>query len=340
MESNTNPFSTPAAGSVVTTSADFFPQVDYSAMKTPETFVKSITAEVVADARANFKLGFHFWDKDLGARVAIDKLSFVVLEVYAKISGSREVSNKQYVNYYSNSVKDSRTDEFVIWEQGQKKPFMKGMYQGKKGDTDFAKLVSNGQGVRIPDGAGFHQHFIVYWIEGERILDLKLTTMVSREIKEAIARAEAMAGRKVKAEKVNLFELASKSLWGFTVQKFRRAEKEGTEYKSGEMFLLPFFACGVVIGEGDNSNPELHETCRDLQSQIRANYAAGVERRKQFGDAAEPSQAASALPVSSDEQFPTEAPPRAGGYSPPPAYTDNPVYSAPPPTVEGDDLPF
>ena len=335
-----NPFATPDAGAVSTTSTDFFPKVEYSAMKTPETFANKVTAEVVADARANFKLGFHFWDKDLAARVAIDKFSFVVLEVYSKISGSREVANKQYVNYYSNSIKDSRTEEFVIWEQGQKKPFMRGFYQGKKGDTDFAKLVKDGQAVRIPDGAGYHQHFIIYWIEGERILDLKLTTMVSREIKEAIARAELSANRKVKAEKVNLFELATKSLWGFTVQKFRRTEKEGTDYKSGEMFLLPYLACGVVIGEGENSNPELYQTCRDLQGQIRANYLAGIERRKQFGDS-EPAQS-DAPPVSNDGSFPTEeqAPPNRAGYNPPPAYQDNPVYSAPPPPEAGDDLPF
>lgn len=327
MDTNTtSPFATPDAGNLSSGKQEFFPQLEYSTMKTPANFVADVTPQKVADARANHKLGFHFYDKAAGQKVAVDKFSFVVLEVYSGVSGYRETSPGQGISYYSNYVRNSQSEPFALWEKGIKRPIASGYYQGKKHDADFAKLLrmpaiqandavnTRPDGfTKIPDGAGFHQHFIVWWIEGQRIMDLKLTTMVSREIKNAISRAEATAGRKVKPDRVNLFALADGgAFWGFSVTKFRRATKEGLDYAgAGEMYLVPEFVSGVVKTEGPGANPELHAECVGYQTEIRANYAAEKERRARYGvenatTEADANGSQSAPPANGDQNFPPE----------------------------------
>lgn len=351
VQNGTSPFGAPEAGNLQSGRQEFFPQVEYSTMKTPAHMVAAVNAELVANARATHKLGFHYYDKAASVRQSIDKFSFVVLEVYSGISGSRETQagSGTWITYYSNYVKNSRNEPFALFEKGIKRPIATGFYEGKKDDSDFAKLVGPaGSKTKIPDGAGFHQHFIVYWIEGDKILDMKLTTMVSREIKAAISRAEASAGRKVKPERVNLFTLAEGgAFWGFQVTKFRRATKDGADYAGqGEMFLVPELACGVVKTEGAGANPELWAACKAHQDQIRAGYEAEVERRKRFG--VENSATTNDAPVQGDERFPTDAPPATGrqsavGYETAAANPSD-TYTPPPPISgmpePGDDLPF
>lgn len=327
MDNNTSPFATPDAGNLSTGKQEFFPLVEYSTMKTPANFVSDVNKEKVAHARANFKLGFHYYDKDGGARVAIDKFSFVVLEVYSSLSGFRETyaGSGTYISYFSNYVKNSREEQFALFEKGVKRPIAVGFYQGKQNDGDFAKLIGTAGNVqKIPDGAGFQQHFIVYWIEGQKIMDFKLTTMVSREIKSAIARAEASAGRKVKADRVNLFALADGgAFWGFSVTKFRRANKDGADYDGrGEMYLVPEFVSGVVKTEGAGANPELWATCNLHQSEIRAGYEAEKTRRARFGmdnatgpdDATSGTKTTSTPPSYGNQNFPPEQPGNAQRY--------------------------
>lgn len=331
MDNNTSPFASPDAGNLQSGTRTYYPEVDYSAMKTPENFVDDITPEKVAHSRATFKLGFHFWDSDAKQRVAIDKFSIVVLEVVSSVGGYRETQAGQPgIKYSSNQVLNSSIEPFALFEKGIKRPVVVGFYEGKKnGDTDFAKLVTSPAViendrvikertvVKLPDGVSFNQHFICWWIEGQRVIDLKLSTMVSREIKLAISEAERLAGRKVTPERVKTFALAQGgAFWGFTVTKFKRVSKDGMDYaKKGEVFLVPGFVCGVVKTFGVGANPELHAVCAELQQKIRADYAVEVERRKKFG-------VANVVPVSAENQpfaggshgndsdFPTEPPSR------------------------------
>lgn len=339
MDNNTNsPFATPDAGNLNSGRRTYYPEVEYSAMKTPENFVADVTPEKVATSRANFKLGFHYFDNDetVKSRVAIDKFSFVVLEVMSSISGYRETQSGQPgIKYYSNQVVNSQVEPFALFEKGIKRPIATGFYSGKKHDNDFAKLVKypkttenevlnaqHGNFAKIPDGAGFNQHFICWWIEGGRVIDLKLSTMVSREIKVAISNAEAAAGRKVKPENVKTFALAQGgAFWGFSVVAFKKVTKDGADYdKRGEMFLVPKFVSGVVKTEGNGANPDLHARCAELQKQIRAEYALEVERRSKYGNEVNSSTEGgnelqpAYFPQSStnDGNFPAENP---GGYS-------------------------
>lgn len=323
-------FATPDAGNLPSGERTYYVEVEYSAMKTPENFVKDVNEAKVADSRANFKLGFHYYDKSetVKARVAIQKFSFVVLEVLSSVGGYREVqSGQQGIKFISNQVRNSKEEPFAVFQAGIKRPVATGYYQGKKDDNDFAKLVKYpdteanrilnaqaGNFVKIPDGAGFNQHFICWWIEGQMIVDLKLSTMVSREIKNAITEAENKAGRKVKPERVKTYALAQgTAFWGFAVTSFKRVTKDGTPYdKKGEMFLVPSFACGVVKNEGQGANPDLYATCLEHQTRIRQDYEAEVLRRAKFGVEnvavdASPMQA-NYTPPTNEANFPTSEP--------------------------------
>lgn len=285
-----NPFAPPDAGQLPGCKQEYYPVVNYAAMKTPETFASQVNAATLTEARQKCKAGFYFYDKEAGKNIPIDRFSFAILEVYSGISGSRETNSGEWISYFSNYVKDSRTEPFTLFEKGIKRPVATGFYQGKKSETDYTKLVVAGIETRIPEGAKFRLHMIVYWLEGDRILDLELSASVSREMKDAISKAEFAAGRNVKPDRVNLYSLCDgTAFWGFSVQKFRKADKEGKDYAGkGDLYLFPEFFAGVVKNEGSGGNPELWQKCHTKQAEIRANYEAEVERRKRFGDAQPP----------------------------------------------------
>lgn len=363
MDNNTkSQFATPDAGNLPSNRLTYYPEVEYSAMKTPEHFVNDVTKEKVALSRSTFKLGFHYYDgrEDVKARKAIDKFSFVVLEVMSSVGGYREAKDGQpSIKYFSNKILNSNTEPFALFQKGVKRPIATGFYSGKKNDNDFAKLVKYpktpeneaanmqpGNFVKVPDGAGFNQHFICWWIEGEMIVDLKLSTMVSREIKIAISNAELTAGRKVKPENVKTFQLAQGgAFWGFEVVAFKKVTKDGADYVGkGEMFLVPKFVSGVVKTEGNGANAELHGHCAELQRQLRAEYALEVERRSKYGvenlstaDAGGEMQPAyQGQPSTNDANFPSSMPGGYGGG----VQNNHYVQDSPVPAEPGDDLPF
>lgn len=281
-DQNSNPFAVPEKGSLPVDRLKF-PTIEYSAFKTPATFIADLTTAKIENGLSTCKLGFHFYDKDASQKIQLTGMgstfTFVVLETYSQLSGSVESGPNQFTKYYSNKIKDSRTEEFALFVSGNKKPIMRGLYQKLKGDKE------KGIPGMLPEGVGFDQVFVVYWVEGDRVMNLPLSTMVSREVKTAIAEAERGAGRSVNPEKVKLFGLADAgALWGFRFKTFRRAQKDGSDYKSGELFFVPVFYAGVIKNEGEHANPELFQKCIEWQDQVRANYAAELERRKTYGE--------------------------------------------------------
>lgn len=336
-QKNANPFASPEKGDVPTDRKNF-PTVEYSTLKTGAALVKAVTKEVIEDALATSKLGFHFWDKeagDNGEKVLIKDFTFVVLEVYSQLGGQIETGPKTFDRYYSNKIKDTREEPFVLYKAGEDKPIAKGLYSILKGD----KKDSNRFPRLIPKEVNFEQVFVIYWIEGDRVLNLKLTTMVSREIKTAISNAEATVGRKSNPDNIKLFGLADTgNLWGFKFDTYRRAEKDGSDWKSGELYFVPKFYAGVVKGEGPNANPKLLETCLLLQSEVRAEYAEIVKRRAAYSEATiKPAQgdiqAAQGTPKheAPDESFPSQENHHQGRTI---------KETVAPATGVGDDLPF
>lgn len=306
---NQNPFGAPEKGDLPVERTNF-PIVEYGTMKTPANLVKHITKGMIDEAIATNKLGFSYWDKDQALRVHLgDKFTFVVLEVYSQISGQKEIAPKTFEKFYSNKVKDSRTEPFAIFRQGDKpkRPIAKGLYQDLRGDE------KKGVASQIPKGCSFHLVFVVYWLEGDRVLNLKGSVMVSNQLKEAIAAAERGTGRTKKSSDVSLFGLADTgSLWGFQFKTYRRVTKEGDEYKgSGDCYFVPDFYAGVVKGEGPNANPDLYAICKGYQEDVRLQYEQMIERRKKYGDDSlegheDDGSAGSSIEQDDDARFPTD----------------------------------
>jgi len=327
---NAPQFANPTAADMPTSGQEFLPVVEYAAMKTPALAAKGVDAAYVSEARRLFKAGFNFWDKTAnegsGARVNIEAFTFVVLETYSALSGYVENGSGQTgLSYYTNHVKDSSTEPFSLWVKGQKRPVATGYYRGKKSEHDTVKLCKlpntdenlafNSRPENhfvVPTGVSFHQHFVVWWQQAERELDLKLSTMISREIKGAISEAYTRAGQKVSPDRVNLFKLAEKSLWMFVCKGFKKCTKDGAAWSgTGEMFLLPIFECGVLpemIGDVTN---HMYTHCRALQSGIRASYEAAKAKRATYAQAETQNDAQAAPPPQQQESranFPTNEP--------------------------------
>lgn len=301
---NPNPFGAPEAGDLPV-DRKYYPVVEYGTMKTPQLSAKHITKEMINEALATCKLGFSFWDKDAGQRIHVgDGFTFVVLDVFSQISGQKEIGPKTYERYYSNKVKDSRSEPFAIFRQGEKRPIEKGLYQELKGDE------KKGIASRIPKGCSFHLVFVIYWIEQNRVLNLKGSVLVSQQMKRAIAQAEASVGRAKKESEVSLFALADSptAFWGFKFQTYTRVNKEGQEYKdSGDVYFVPVFYTGTVKPDGANANPDLFAICKAHQDAIRQEYQAMKERRKQYGDEVDvDDHSVAGTPVEEDGRFPTE----------------------------------
>lgn len=359
-------FANPTAADIPAGKMDFYPLVEYAAMKTPELSVKAVDAAFVADARAKFKAGFHFWDKDAnegtGARIAIDKFTFIVIETYSALSGYVEkTAGQSGVSYYSNNVKDSSVEPFSLWQKGTKKPIMSGYYRGKKHEHDTVKLCKrpntdanadfnlspDGHTV-VPSGVSFHQHFIVWWVQGERLLELKLTTMISREIKVAVSEAFARSNQRVSPERVNLFKFAEKSLWMFNVTGFKRMTKDGQPWNGkGEMYLLPKLECGVVPEKIADQPNALFDEMRGLQTMIRDAYEAEKERRSKYrktDGSIDESAIATEPHAIDDATFPTSKHPATGGIDFSKRMNNAPASNVPTtndqPAFNGDDLPF
>ncbi len=323
-------FSNPTAADMPTSGQEFLPVVEYAAMKTPALAAKGVDAAYVSEARRLFKAGFNFWDKTAnegnGARVNIEAFTFVVLETYSALSGYVENGSGQTgLSYYTNHVKDSSTEPFSLWVKGQKRPVATGYYRGKKSEHDTVKLCKlpntdenlafNSRPENhfvVPTGVSFHQHFVVWWQQAERELDLKLSTMISREIKGAISEAYTRAGQKVSSERVNLFKLAEKSLWMFVTKGFKKCTKDGAAWNgAGEMFLLPIFECGVIPENIGDVKNEMYTYCRSLQSGIRTSYEAAKAKRATFVQPETQNDAQAAPPPPQQQQqanFPTNEP--------------------------------
>ena len=282
---NDNFFDDPNDSSFQTSRLEFL-RLDYSALKTPESFAEAAAdPATIAASVEGCKLGFHYYDKSQERRIPVKNIQFVVLESYSVISGMTGPDNDK-VNWWSNRVKDSRTEPFKVFAAGNKTPQFSGKYSEIKD--------------RLPAGVGFHIHLICYSITQGVLVEIKLTSGVSRAIKNAMAEAGRRVGKNMKADSISLFAIADIDMWGFAFREFARETKEGEPYTGrGELYHVPVFAAGIVTAA---KSAELYNKCRELQTQIRAQYAADKEKYSAPQAAADP---APTKPADYDHVFPT-----------------------------------
>lgn len=255
-----NVFDAPPEGAVPHALERALP-VQYKSNKTPENYAHLAQGDALAQYVENCALGFHYYDKEVGKRIPLANFTFVVLEVYAGISGYLQDTK---TSYWSNRVKDTRTDPLIVYSSAQNGQIAKGLYRDIK--------------ESLPAGASYTKFVRAYCLQLERVIEIELTAASERGMQKAIAAAEEKAGRKMKWEKVFILSLAANDhLWGFNLTGYNRETKDGADYPNpakGELYLSPIFNAGIV---NPVKSPELHNICvaaQDAERQAHEAYKA------------------------------------------------------------------
>ena len=242
--------------------------VDYSAMKTPATYAKAVTPELMQDAQLNCKLGFHYYDKEIKKKMPLQPFTFFVLEVYSGLTGAEmDAGSNEFNNFWSNRVRDTRAQPYTLYVNGSKTEF-----SGLWSDI-YDKVVAKYKGVRNA------RCLIAYCLELDALVEIPLTATAERGVKKAIANSQK--AKKIDWKKVSLYNLAENDhIWGFRLKGFEKENEKGEAYAgTGDLFFAPDFDCGILQPIGDAAG--LHAKCVEFQSEIRAIYAKRGERIKQ-----------------------------------------------------------
>lgn len=253
---NNNPFDAPPEGALAQPSERAI-SVKYKANKTPQNYAHMTDGQPLDTHVQNGALGFQYYDKEAKKSVPLPEFTFVVLDVYAGISGYNPDTK---ISYWSNRVTDTRTDELVVYQSGVQGPIAKGIYQNIKS--------------QIPDGAGYTKFVKAYCVQLDKVIEIELTASAERGMQKGIAKAEIAAGRtKFDWQKAFIIGLASNDhLWGFHLIGYQRETKQGDPYAGqGELYFSPDFHCGIV---NPVKQPDLHAKCSALQDEERAAHEA------------------------------------------------------------------
>lgn len=224
-----NPFDAPTApptSSSFETPWDF--RLEYKSGKVQEAFGKVATPEQIS-------AGFSYYDKEAAQKFSLANFTCIVVAPLAGVQGVTK-DGERYMNYYSNLVKDTRTDFFQVRIQGIDKVQHEGIY------ADFK--------AQLPQGVGFTQVFHVYVVELKKYFAMALTVGLQNHLKAVIGKAT-----NTKPEKVSLFGLCdlSSQYWGFRFTgNFHKCDKEGSEWNGkGDMYFMPEATCFTI-----NRKPE------------------------------------------------------------------------------------
>lgn len=274
-------FEAPPEGALQT-NADRALAVKYKANKTPESYAHLAVPDKFPTFVENLALGFQYYDKETSKRIALPNFTFIVLEIYAGISGYNDETKTQY---WSNRVLDTRTDELIV--SSSSGPVARGIYQAIK--------------ESLPAGASYTKFVKAYCLTLDRVVEIELTASAERGMQKAIAAAEMAAGRKAKWENVFLLNLARNDhFWGFNLTGYARETKQGAEYAGkGELYLSPVFMSGIV---NPTKSPDLHAKCVELQAAERQAHEAYKARNTQAATSTTPG--AGTQPPSSAEEVP------------------------------------
>lgn len=261
-----------------------------------------IPAIAAKSVEVDDSIGFVYWDKTEKCRKKIQSATFWVVGVFAQVSGSVKVSEKEYNNYGSNLVKDTRTDIISVYDRdtNPKKEVTRGLYRDVK-----AFLQSAGR----YEGVGYKKTLICYDSKTEQVMSI----IISQKMEAAMIKAIAAISNS-KPEKINLLSLddISSEIWGldFTGE----LEKVNTESKpydgKGDMFFAPVFTAGVIRAGGKYN--DLFSTV----SQLQDTMSAYVQNSQQYLSNGKTEQK-----EFSYDGFEQPTAPTAPAYTPPPMPT-------------------
>lgn len=258
-----NIFDAPPAGALQTAHGLAL-SVDYKANKTPEAYAHLAQGDALKDFVKNSTLGFSYFDKEANKRIPIPEMTFIILDVYAGVSG---YDGDNRISYWSNRAKDTRKEALAVFASNKNGPVYSGLYKSFK--------------EKLPKAANYTKFVKAYCVQLDRVIELKLTASFERGMQKAIAAAEAATGRKSNWEKVFILSLPNNDyLWGFHLTGYARETKEGEDYAGhGELYISPIFHAGIL---SQVKQAEMWAKCSELQEAERAAHEAYKARYSQL----------------------------------------------------------
>ncbi len=306
-----NPFEAPTAPPTTNsfeTPWDF--RLEYKSGKVQEAFGEIATAEQI-------KAGFSYYNKEAAQSFSLSRFTCIVVAPLAGVQGVAKEDGR-YINYFSNLVKDTRTDFFQVRIQGIDKVQHEGIY------ADF--------NAQLPQGVGFTQVFHVYVVELKKYFAMALTVGLQNHLKTVIGKAT-----NTKPEKVSLFGLCdlSSQYWGFRFTGgFHKCDKEGNEWAGkGDMYFMPEASCFTVNRKPETADWfELLDGASDKVSEYLVKSQDYILKPRSDQKAEAAPQASTHIP---DTRF-EPAPAMPGGFP----TQEPPMQEESAPPVGVDDLPF
>ena len=250
-------------------------RVTYKSGKTPAGFATKATPQDVS-------AGFSYYDTNTKQKVEMPEFVAFVVATLSGVSGTVP-DGKGYVNYFSSLVYDTRTDPIRVFMQGADRPIAQGIYKQ----------------LDLPDGVNYSQYLICYLPDSDELVSLELTAGLQNAVKRAIG---AACGER--ASKISLFNLCdlSTQFWGIRFSgEFEKRDKEGNEWKAGEMYFMPKLTAGVVTTA---KNSPLIEILNEKSDAVRA-YCNGYA--DDLRDAAQVSQSTATAPAAAPSRTASNA---------------------------------
>jgi hypothetical protein len=204
--------------------------VGYKSGKTPQAFAQAAKIEDVNG-------GFNYYDQNVGDRVKYDYFTAYIADIVYMVTGTVPDGDK-YMNFYSNPVKDSRTQNVRVYMQGSREI----QYSGTVNFDSETKTWSIG-GKALQQGIGLTMFFVCVLHGTGEVFLLEATSKVSSAMKKAIA-----APLNQEPKKVRLYTLCDMTSQVYAVKfedAFVKVDKEGQPYTGkGDMFFEPVLKIG------------------------------------------------------------------------------------------------
>lgn len=280
-------------------------RVNYKSGKVQEAFAAMATPEQV-------KAGFSYYNSDTKETVSLVQFDAIVIASLSAVAGTTRDGDKYY-GWYSNPVRDTRTDVLAVRMQGIDRPQYVGLYADIK--------------EHFPQGVSYVQVLLCYVPQIKQVIHLTLTVGLQQQLKAAIATATQSD-----VKKVSLYGLCdlTTQYWGFSFSgHFEKKDAKGTPHAKGEMYFMPQTKAFVI-----NRKPETQQWFDHLDglSEKAQTYLSA----SQVALAAKNTTAPDDTPVHSGAAPSTQEATRYTSPFPaeaPPVTTLEPMYNT-------DDLPF
>lgn len=195
------------------------------------------------------------YEREEKKNIALPQFDFIVLEVYAGVSGY----DGESVSFWSSRAKDTRIEPLTVYASNHDSPIAKGIYKQIK-DT-------------MPKGAKYTKFVKAYCLQTKSTVEIVLSAMVEAAMQKAIAATESSEKKRSEWDRVFILSLADNDhLWGFHLTGHTTTDIKGNEYAGdGDLFFSPVFQAGIVDPQ---KRPDLHKTCVEAQSAERTLHEA------------------------------------------------------------------